>query len=290
LAVRELVFDTYYGEGRVDQGNQNFPGFRHWYMKVSDGEFGYIGSGKQPYDAVTRHNFMTAKNRRDQGDLDTLAAYHFARRQDEGFHWQDQADAYLRQVDWLDAQGVVLDYDVLDLEPKGNNIPEHPSWGYKQFPRGWGSWMWEWYKYVTAHTGRLCLLYGGSSHAYDMFDRWGYEWHRECDWIISSYPLRQGDWNQQFHDEILAGLHEMPLFRQFEYMRNKVVMWQYSDMFPVTGWQLDEEGGIGSRAADVNVWLVDWRVLLNKPLPEVPKVSPVTRAWNRIKDWRIRPL
>lgn len=285
--MREIVFDTYSGEGRIVQDHEDFPNFRHWYIKASEGEFGFIGPGNQPVDDVTIHNFRVAHHKREQGKLDTLAAYHYARRHDEGFHWQDQAETYMRQVDWLDAQGVQLDYDVLDLEP-ANNATDHPVHHFWRFPKDWGAWMKEWYKFVTQRTGRKCLIYSGPYAAFDMFDRWGYEWHRECDWIISAYPFDSGPWNDQFYEDVLAG-HHMPFLGPIEYLRDKVVMWQFSEKYPVTGWQLDEEGGPGSHAADVNVWLVEWREFLDKPLPELPDISALKRAINRMR-LRIQPF
>ena len=271
--MRELVFDTYRGEGRVVTNHPEYPGFRHVYMKVAEGANGYLTT-----DKVTLHNALEFQLCRENGKLDTFAPYLYFRNHTY-VHWQKQAEAYLGQLDALDSLSVETDYDILDLEPY-NNATVHPTYGWWVFPAQFGSWVYEYVRFVTDRTQRPFMLYGFGSAIYDMFDRFGYRWHRDYPWIIAQYPSY--GWDEELHNNVLSG-ELSPRLRNTEYLREQVVMWQYSDKYPVNGWQLDEEGNIGSHHADVNVWLADWRVLLNKPAPVVKKDNDIKRAWRRMK-------
>ena len=226
--MRAHILDTYYGEGILDTQAKDYPGFDGLYFKVCEGMYGYMDASGNVGN-VTRQIASTAP------DFKSVGIYHYPRRNDE-YHWQKQADAYLRQCDLLDQAGVVVDYDVQDVE-RTNIIGDDGK-----FPRAHGYHLQLMYQYITERTKRPMLLYCGPYTKRECFDYYGYTWYKEVPWIIAQYPWRA--WNEGLDERAIAGEID-PDTRP---VGGDWLMWQYSDKSPAGDWMPD------SSAADVNVW------------------------------------
>jgi hypothetical protein len=238
--MREIVLDTYYGEGPMDTTSEDWPDFKHIYFKVCEGAYGYITAGNDAIRETTRQIALESVG------MDTIGIYHYPRRHDY-VHWQAQAEEYLRQCDALDKMGVHVDYDVIDIERR--NIVNADG----KYPSQFGSWAYEIYRFVSERTQRPYLRYHDPYSEVEAFVWYGYEWYKELPWICAQYPTR--GFFEQIWDDAVDGV-SYPSIRN---AARRPVMWQVYDTYPAGDWFPQ------SRAADVNVWLEDWRVVLNKP-------------------------
>jgi len=228
--MRAHILDTYYGEGQLDTQTADFPGFDGIYFKVCEGAYGYLDAPGE-IGQVTRQIAGTAK------DFKTVGIYHYPRRHDKGFHWKKQAEAYLRQCDLLDKEGVTVHYDVLDIERANITNPNG------KFPKAFGSWMNEIFKYVYARTQRPYFIYSDPYGYNEAFRFYGYQWVEELPWIVAQYPYKP--WKEKLDTEAVNEVRD-PDIRP---LKNRPwVMWQYSDKYPAGDWMP------GSQEADVNVW------------------------------------
>ena len=229
--MRAHILDTYYGEGELDTQAADYPGFDGIYFKVCEGAYGYLDAPNKNIRETTRQIAAAAK------DFKTIGIYHYPRRHDE-YHWKKQADQYLRQCDLLDKDGITVHYDVLDVE-RTNILNKNGK-----FPKAFGSWMNEIYKYVYARTQRPYFIYS-DPHAINEAFRWyGYTWQDELPWLVAQYP-DQPPWKEQLDTEAISGSRNPDIRPQ----KNRPwIMWQYSDKYPAGDWMP------GSQEADVNVW------------------------------------
>lgn len=255
--MREIVLDTYAGEGPLNIGADDWPNFKHIYFKVCEGAHGHLDS---PHD-LTRETIRQIVDEVKVNDFDSIGIYHYPRRHDH-IHWKTQAEAYLRQCDILDSAGVEVDYDVLDIE-KANLVNENG-----QFPHQLGGWMQEIHKFVSNRTQRPYFLYCGPFTRRDAFYKFGHDWIDKLPWICSQYPYQEGAPDETVMErwqEAVDGDRE-PNTHPVDF---PVTMWQVTDRFPAGDWFPD------SRAADVNVWIADWQKVLGKSL--------LQRLWRAIE-------
>jgi hypothetical protein len=233
--MRAHILDTYYGEGQLDTQAADYPGFDGLYFKVCEGAYGYLDAPDKNIRETTLQIAEAAK------DFRTIGIYHYPRRHDQGFHWKQQADAYLRQCDLLDKAGITVHYDVLDVERA--NIINKTGKNKGLFPRKFGSWMYEIYRYVYERTQRPYFLYS-DPHAYkEAFRYYGYKWVDELPWIVAQYPYKR--WQEELDTEAINKVRKPAVYP----IKNRPWhMWQYSDKYPAGDWMP------GSQEADVNVW------------------------------------
>jgi len=227
--MRAHILDTYYGEGILDTQAADYPGFDGLYFKVCEGAYGYLDASGD-IGEVTRQIAGTAN------EFKTVGIYHYPRRNDF-VHWKKQADEYLRQCDLLDKQGVTVHYDVLDIERANIVNPDG------KFPKAFGSWMNEIYKYVYARTQRPYFIYSDPYGYNEAFGFYGYKWVDELPWLVAQYPYRP--WKEGLDSEAINEVRDPNITP----LKNRSwVMWQYSDKYPAGDWMP------GSKEADVNVW------------------------------------
>lgn len=262
--MRDIVLDTYYGEGPLDTTAEDWPGFKHIYFKVCEGAYGFLDG-----DTLTREVTRQIALESVASGMDTIGIYHYPRRNDY-VHWRKQAEAYLRQCDILDSMGVPVDYDVQDVERR--NIVGNDG----KFPRGHGSALYEMWKFITERTLRPMFRYHDPYTYDECFSWYGYRWQDELPWICAWYPQKPFDevyWNRAVKGYADPYTRHVPGYP---------VMWQVFDTYPAGDWFPQ------SQAADVNVWLVDWRELLGKEKKvEKPSAIERVRAWIRTKTkWR----
>lgn len=228
--MRAHILDTYYGEGKLDTQAADYPGFDGIYFKVSHANTGYLELSST-VGQVTRQIAEAAK------DFKTVGIYHYPARNDVA-NWRLQADTYLRQCDLLNRAGLVVDYDVLDIER--TFIVDSNG----KFPKGHGSAMFEFYKYVVERTQRPFVLYTDPYAYNECFRFYGYTWQDELPWLVAQYPFRH--WVSGLDLEAIGESRDPALYPQPA--DKEWIMWQYSDKFPAGAWMP------GSQEADVNVW------------------------------------
>lgn len=259
--MRDIVLDTYAGEGKLLTDAADWPGWKHIYFKVADGAWGYFDQASDPYKSVTWQIL------RESRKFETIGAYQYMRRHDY-VHWLKQAECIMRQLDIMDNNNISADYFVLDIERRYNTEPNG------KMPAKFGAWAYEIYRYLTDR-GVFVMRYNGPYTEDEVFEWYGYQWHREVPWIVCQYPTYRFSvekWERAVRGEIDPYLH---------HAKAKPVMWQVYDAFPAGDWMPD------STAADVNVWLTDWRELLGKPAIVPPEDTAIKRTYNRMK--RIMP-
>jgi len=254
--MRDIVLDTYCGEGPLDTSADDWPGWRHIYVKIAEGSWGYLEHSG--YKEVTIQILEEAKG------FDTLGVYVYPRRNDY-VHWLTQAQTFVRQIKVLQLAGFTIDYVVLDAERR--NIVDANG----NYPSGYGSWLWEMYNYIVNETGLPVWLYSDPYTRRDAFYRYGYRWIDEIPWICAQYPYSNQDSIEKVM-EIWEKAVTGAIYPNTFPVDYKPVMWQVTDRYPAGDFFPQSAG------ADVNVWLADWRVLLNKPIPEVPKDTYVKRG------------
>lgn len=255
--MRALILDTYYGEGILNADAPDFPPFEGIYFKVAEGAYGYLDANVATIREGTRQIALEAKKK----VFKTVGVYTYVRRHDY-VHWLKQADTLLRQIKILKEMDVPVHYIVLDVE-RTNNLDENGN-----FPRLFGQWVEEIYKYLKQNTKIPVWLYTDPWAYFECFTKHGYTWPSEVPWIVAQYPQRA--WSETIHMAAMAAQRDpylKPTNRDW-------IMWQYSDTMPAGDWMP------GSRAADTNVWhgeiddMLAYLGLLPAPEP-LPEPIPI---------------
>lgn len=246
--MRAHGLDTYYGEGLFLADKQHFD---FVYTKVSHGTWN-IFSSKSSARVTTEAIF------REMRKVEVRGAYAYLLADNQNFHWQKQADAYLESVHHVENNlNIHLHFDVLDIERKYNNTV-WKNWlnGYT-YPRHFGSMIYEAANYITKNRNRPLLLYMDESTWLECFSWYGYSFQKDYPLLIASY--RFNHWEKSLED-VPRNVETLPsLPTEAEDWR----IWQYSDKFQAGDFFPD------SMEADVNVYngtlkdMVEWLSFLS---------------------------
>lgn len=226
--MRAIGIDVSWHEGAF------YPTVKEWdfaYFKVSEGVLNYLEASGDT-GKFTRAIASTI------GEIEVRGAYHYMRRNDQ-YHWQRQADTYLRAVEQVEGEyKTELHFDVLDIERTNNTVWRGISLGFT-YPQAFGSAVYEWCKYVKERRGKPLLLYMDQYSWVECFTWNNYTFQRDYPLILAQYPLKQ--WSDALHAKAQAEQPELPADA------SNWLMWQYSDQMPA-------DGVTDSQAIDVNVF------------------------------------